>query len=184
MEKTPLSKEELIKQLRAIAKKKVPLPTLPRPDMRVMCYCINAPEEVTIKCEHCGKMYHIPDPFYMGHSIFDKVATIKDLGYDAAVEVVCSKCAIKLGLIDEYDSTSVIHHLFKFKARGQEKWHLAISNDPYDYDALIAFLENEPIYITNGSKYVRGHGWCDEPHFTKAKLDRIIQMTGINVEEL
>lgn len=185
MEKNPLSKEELIKQLKAIAKKKTILPTLPT--MGVMCYSIAEPKEIIFKCEHCGKMYHISSLFWEGDSIGKRVGEIRNLGYDAEVGAVCSKCAIKLGLIDENDSTSMdrkIHWLFKFKARGQEKWHLAISNDPFDYDALIAFLKNEPTYITHMSTYRSGYGFCDEPHFTKAKLGIIMQLTGIDFEEL
>lgn len=145
--------------------------------MRVLCYCrgleiVRPPEDIIMECEQCGNMY----PGNWHPHIKEIAKRFKNLGYDADIQTVCTECAIKLGLIDEIVGNYRVNYLFKFKARGQEKWHLAYVKDLYDISAVIAFLENRPLYYNEPR-------WYDH-HFTKAKLDRIIDLTGISVEEL
>lgn len=110
--------------------------------MRLLCYCrsIPLPKEIIIKCDHCGKEYRTWDTHYR-HQIFS-VSEIKTLGYDVDLEILCTNCLYKRLfeencikdyddlLLKENDSNIRLFYLFKFKARGQEKWHLSIAEEP------------------------------------------------------
>lgn len=196
MEKKPLSKEELIEQLRAIANKEVIIPDY---GMKAL---VNFRDDIIARsCDYCGNEHKIWNFAGNYTHIIEIVESIKSLGYDADLEFVCTNCAIKLGLVDKFSIYSdycnssygklhkvssideylskynTLRLLFKFKARGQEKWYLAISNDDDDYKAVIAFLKNEPTYETYSFSK---HEFCLIA--VKDKLDIIKRMTGISIE--
>ena len=172
MEKKSLSKEELIEQLKALARQEIDMPM----HMGAMCYSPAMPTPKTVKCESCGK--EIEEFGWRqtnGDLIKKKVNEIKRLGYDAKVEALCSECAAKLGLTDE-DGEPLreycLHHVFYFKTKEQEEYHLAVSNNEDDYNAVIAFLKNEPTYTD----------YYDATHPIKDELDLIKRMTGISID--
>ena len=202
MEKNPLSKEELVKQLRAIAKKKVIIR-----DNGMKALVNFRADIITESCDYCGNEYRVSDFAGTHTRKIEIVENIKSLGYDADLEFVCTNCAIKRGLIDlmneiysdycnsEYGNSEYgklhkissideflskyyggLYPLIKFKARGQDEWHLAIAADD-DYKAVIAFLKNEPTYETYDFSE---HKFCLIA--LKNKLDIIKRMTGISIE--
>ena len=172
MEKKSLSKEELIEQLKALANQEVDQPM----HMGAMCYSPAMPERHTVKCESCGKEI---EEFGWRQAnvnlIKKKINEIKRLGYDAKVENICSECAVKLGVTDEDGeplSEYSLHFIFYFKTKDQEEYHLAASNSEDDYNAVIAFLKNEPTYTD----------YYDATRLIKDELDLIKYMTGISID--
>ena len=63
--------------------------------------------------------------------------------------------------------------MFFFKPKDQEKYHVAMSDSATDYEIVLAFLKNEPTYISD-----YGH-----EYMVREKMDVIKRMTGISVEE-
>lgn len=170
MEKKSLSREELIEQLKALANQKVDRPIR----MGAMCYSPARHESYTVKCESCGKEI---EEFAWRRAYFNlirKINKIKCLGYDAKVERICSECATKLGVTDENGEqlSEYIHYVFYFRTKEQEDYHLAVSDNGDDYNAVIAFLKNEPTYTDDH----------DATRFIKDELDLIKYMTGISID--
>lgn len=171
MEKKSLSKEELIEQLKTLANQEVDQPI----HMGAMCYSPARSESYTVKCESCGKEIEELGWRRRANFIIRKINIIKCLGYDAKVERICSECATKLGVtyangeqLSEYD----LHYVFYFRTNEQEDYHLAASNSEDDYNAVIAFLKNEPTYTDDH----------DATHLIKDELDLIKYMTGISID--
>lgn len=201
MENKPLSKEELIAQrkeliaqLKELSEREIPQDLWPRIPA-AMCYCPATPEpeymRMLHKCDSCGRKIvesgyedSLMDPV----EIKDAVEQIKALGYDAKVEFLCPDCAAKVGIkgIKSEDSkqtffSSFVKKLrpcdrvlcvFYFKAKGQEEYHIAVSNEISDYKAVLAFLKDEPTYT----------GRFDSINQIKDELDIIKRLTGISVE--
>lgn len=201
MEKKPLSKEEQIAQLKELSEREIPQDLEPR-FRAAMCYSpmcyspVGQPEPPMRlhrlhKCDSCGRKivesgyeYNLMDPV----EIKDAVEQIKTLGYDAKVEFLCPDCAAKVGIkgIKSEDSkqtffSSFVKKLrpcdrvlcvFYFKAKGQEEYHIAVSNEISDYKAVLAFLKDEPTYT----------GRFDSIYQIKHELDIIKRLTGISVE--
>lgn len=134
------------------------------------------PERHIVKCESCGK--EIEESCWgQGNVnlIQKKIGVIKHLGYDVKVENVCSECAAKLGVTGEEGellSENSLHFIFYFKTKEQAEFHLATSNSEDDYNAVIAFLKNEPTYTD----------YYDATRLVKDKLDLIKYMTGISID--
>ena len=193
MEKKPLSKEELIAQLKELSEREIPQDFESRVPA-AMCYYpgpLKSPalERLRGKCDSCGRRivesgYFLMDP----EEIKDAVEQIKAIGYDAKVEFLCPDCAAKVGIkgIKSEDSNQTLVSsfvkkltpcdrvlcVFYFKAKGQEEYHIAVSNEISDYKAVLAFLKDEPTYTGN----------FDRINQIKDNLDIIKRLTGISVE--
>lgn len=185
MENKPLSKEELIAQLKELSEREIPQ------DLEfhgAMCYS-PAPMELHTKCDSCGRRIVESGFFLMNpEKIKDAVEQIKALGYDAKVEFLCPDCAAKVGImvIKSEDSNQTLFSslvkkltpcdrvlcVFYFKAKGQEEYHIAESNEISDYKAVLAFLKDEPTYTGN----------FDRINQIKDNLNIIKRLTGISVE--
>ena len=166
-----LTKEELIEQLKALANDETEVPM----SMGAMCYSPAPPEPVKAKCDSCGKQIQEMSWRKVDRHILNKkIKTIENLGFDAKIEQLCSDCVAKLGLKDEngdafYDGE--MYYVFYFKTKEQENYHLAVSNDEDDYNAVIAFLKNEKTYTD----------YFDNTHIIKEELPLIQRMTGISI---
>lgn len=201
LSKEELKRKELIAQLKELSEREIPQDLEPR-FRAAMCYCpVGQPEPPEQpeppmlhrlhKCDSCGRKivesgyeYNLMDPV----EIKDAVEQIKALGYDAKVEFLCPDCAAKVGIkgIKSEDSkqtffSSFVKKLrpcdrvlcvFYFKAKGQEEYHIAVSNEISDYKAVLAFLKDEPTYT----------GRFDSIYQIKHELDIIKRLTGISVE--
>lgn len=167
-----LTKEELVEQLKAIANEETEVTM----SMGAMCYSPAPPEPKKAKCESCKK--EITEMSWMSpgeRTIRNKVQVIKELGYDAKVERLCSECTGKLGLKDEDGDTLGdyrLYYVFYFKTKEQDSYNIAIANCEEDYDAVIAFLKNEKTYTD----------YYDATHLIKDELPLIKRMTGISIE--
>ena len=156
------TKEELIEQLKALANDETEIPE----SMGAMCYSPAPPEPVMVKCDSCGKQILEMSWRKIDRNILDKKIR--------TIEKLCSECAGKLGLKDEegdelYDYQ--MYYVFYFKTKEQENYHLAVSNDEDDYNAVIAFLKNEKTYTD----------FFDNTHVIKDELPLIKRMTGISI---
>ena len=170
MEKKPLSKEELIKQLKAISETEVPVIF----HEGAMCYSIVFPPRRVMKCESCGKQIELFGYDTENSRITKIVNEISELGYDVKTNRVCSECAEKIGITkeDRRPLNDRAYHVFYFKAKGQDQYHVSESSYQEDYKAVLAFLKNELSYRDS-------HDW---EYFVKDKLDVIKIMTGISIE--
>ena len=166
------TKEELIEQLKALANDETDIPER----MGAMCYSPAPPEPVMAKCDSCGKqIQEMSWRKIVRHVLEKKVETMTELGFDAKIEHLCADCAGKLGFKDEDGETlfdGEMYYVFYFKTKEQENYHLAISNDEDDYNAVIAFLKNEKTYTD----------FFDNTHLIKDELPLIERMTGISIE--
>lgn len=176
MEEKPLSKEELVERLKAIADD-----DSPREDdgMIAMCYSPSMPPIQKTKCDICGS-----EICYMGwgdDKISDYVKGIASLGYDVKVETVCESCAEKIKKEiypntkpDDVDDIwlSEINHIFFFRTSADEEYHRAIANDESQYRTLLAFLQNE-------KKYYNEYHECN---YLADEIDTIKFMTGIKLD--
>lgn len=171
MEKKPLSKEELIKQLKAISETEVPESL----HEGAMCYRIAFPPRRVMKCESCGKHVELFTDDTKNSRITKIVNEIRELGYDVKTNSICSECAAKLGITQE-DGKPLdddrIYHVFFFKAKGQDQYHVAESSYQEEYKVVLAFLKNELTYTDR-------HDW---EYLVKDKLNVIKKMTGISLE--
>lgn len=172
MVKKSLSKGDLIEQLKALASQKTNYQKL----MGAMCYSPSMPTPHTAKCEYCGKEIEEYDWRQNNHDLIkEKVAEIVHLGYDAKVERICSECVQILGITGknrDYSHENILHHIFYFKTKEEKKYHLSVSNNEDDYNAVIAFLKNEPTYTD----------YYDNTHIIKEELDLIKRMTDIGID--
>ena len=113
------------------------------------------------------------------------IKEIKDLGYDASLEVICGSCALEakeeaeffdLPLTSEDDIYEEgTYHLFCFKAKSDKDYHQAITDIESfdDYQAVLAFLKGDAYFK---DCYDRYHSIMDEQ-------DTIKRMTGIGIKE-
>lgn len=181
----PLSKEELISRLQAIAADETPR----EEHFGAMCYSQMAPPEKHTKCERCGSSFTFHD-WSRREQIQSLVKQIKRLGYDVNLQVICRDCANKLkeelykdspdiadGLFGQEGKITVwigdINFLFSFRTASTEPYHLAIANHINEYSSLLALLKNNRMYLDS---YDSSHYIADEKHVLKF-------MTGINFDE-
>lgn len=91
--KHSLNREELIEQLKELAAQK--LPTYLANHMGAMCYEPSMIDSFSTICQHC----HRPLTYQAFHSdekMFNSIIKeIKDLEYDASLEVICGSCALE-----------------------------------------------------------------------------------------
>jgi hypothetical protein len=175
----PLSKEELIERLKAIATDDTPRIENPG----AMCYSPMMPKHKKRGCDICGISILYFD-YVASDSIFKTVREIRRLGYDVKVEAICKTCAEKLkkelypnmkSIEDEdFDwekdiSLHDINFVFYFRITPDADYHRAISNRVYQYTALLTLLQNEPMYSGN----------YDESHYIADEIDSLEFMTGI-----
>ena len=171
MSKKSLSKEDLVEQLKALAQADVGESL----HMGAMCYSPAPPEIHKVKCESCGK--EIEEWGWDGKFEYlkRKVAKIAEMGYDAKIIRVCADCANKMGLRDEDGDELTgmgVHTVFYFKTKEQSEYTMSVYNYSDSYNAVIAFLENNPIYSDS----------YDATHAVSESLDEIQRMTGISIE--
>lgn len=91
--KHSLNREELIEQLKELAAQE--LPTYLANHIGAMCYAPSMIDSFSTICQHC----HRPLTYQAFHSdeeMFNSIIKeIKDLGYDASLEVICGSCALE-----------------------------------------------------------------------------------------
>ena len=183
MAKNPLSKDELIARLKAIASDDSPRVE----NFGAMCYSQMSPPEKHEKCDMCGSdiCYH---DWSTHDTILDLVEGIAKLGYDVKIETVCHSCAEKIkkeiypnmksedeeGFDWEKDIwLNSINHVFYFRTSSDSEYHRAIANYKYSYKALLALLLNIPMY---NDSYNASHYIADE-------IDILEFMTGIKFND-
>lgn len=166
------TKQELIEQLKKIAED-----TTERPLLKcvAMCYSPMLPAPKKVKCEWCGKELEEFGLFLLEPKRAQNIVkTISRLGYDVKLEKVCVECAINHNITSDEEGlcSNRLHWVFSFKTKEEEIYHTAISNTESDYDAVIAFLNNKPLYSDN----------YDTEHLIREELDLIERMTGISIK--
>ena len=153
--------------------------------MGAMCYEPSMINSFSTICQHC----HRPLTYQAFHSdeeMFNSIIKeIKDLGYDASLEVICGSCALEakeeaeffdLPFTSEDDICEEnAYHLFCFKTKSDKDYHQAITDmeSLYDYQAVLAFLKGESYFEDSYDRY---HSIMDEQ-------DPIKRMTGIEINE-
>ena len=181
MGKKPLSKEELVARLKALAADNTPRVR----HLGAMCYCVTDPPKKRFKCDLCGK-----NVIYQSWQHDDVVKTVnemKELGYDVKLDTVCKTCAEKLKDElypdlkkpgdDGYDEFKDIHlfeinHIFYFRTSEDEDYHRAIAYHSYDYEELLCLMQNQ-------REYFDGHM---KNHFLDEEKENLEFMTGIKFE--
>lgn len=167
------TKQELIEQLKKLAED-----TTERPLLKciAMCYSpMRLPAPKKVKCEWCGKEIEEFGLFLLEPKRAQNIVkTISRLGYDVKLEKVCVECAINHNITSDEEGlcSNRLHWVFSFKTKEEEIYHTAISNTESDYDAVIAFLNNKPLYSDN----------YDTEHLIREELDLIERMTGISIK--
>ena len=176
--KTPLTKEELVERLKAIATDDTPRIEHPG----AMCYCPLLPTYKHTKCDDCGCDI-IYDEFD-DTRIKKTVQEIAQLGYDVKLTTLCKACAEKLKNElfpnmksrgeEDYDWKNDVYiektnYVFYFRTTADVEYHRAISNNIYQYKALLTLMHNEPMY----------GGIYDESHYLADETDTLEYMTGI-----
>ncbi|MCF0186344.1 MAG: hypothetical protein HUJ98_07655 [Bacteroidaceae bacterium] len=184
VDKKPLSREELVARLKAIAADESP--RIER--MGAMCYDMSLGEEEHTECDICGCDITYLDSFNSLGTIYDSVWKIRSLGYDAKVENVCHECGEKLRKEIYPNSKSygeegfdrdkdiwigALNHVFYFRLSPDEEYHRAIANDKYNYKALLALLQNKPLYTD----------YFDKGHYIADEIETLEFMTGIKFNE-
>jgi len=182
MAKKPLSKEELVARLKAIAADETPKVR----HQGAMCYSVMEPPEKHSKCELCGNdiSYHDWDNH---ESIIKMVNEMIELGYDVKVVTVCKKCAeiIKKELYPNMKSQdedgfdhfkdiwlSDINEIFYFRTSSDTEYHRAIANHQYKYKPLLCLMQNKPHYFSSQMR----------SHFVDEEVETLEFMTGIKFD--
>lgn len=185
--KKPLSREELVERLKAIAADE----TIRVENHGAMCYCPAEPFEKHVPCDLCGS--DISYDIIMGdvhETILELVDEMADWGYDVKVKTVCKPCAekikeelypVRMPKVDNEFTRRLIlmrrdpvylgevNHVFYFRTSSDEDYHRAISNDHYQYKALLALMQNQQMYS----------GDYDESHYLADEINDIEFLTGI-----
>lgn len=184
MPNKPLSRNELVERLKAIANEDVP--KMGR--LIALCYEMSSP--FTTKravCDVCRSEI-LYSEWDTASEVVKVVRKIRNLGYDAKVEVICKKCAeeIKMELnplaksIDdkEWDMFKDfwirdLNFLFYFRLSEQEDYHRVIVSMYSDFGALLALLENKPLFTDSRNKV----------YYLADEIDVIEFMTGLKLNE-
>lgn len=181
MEQRPLSKDELIARLKAMAADETPKERC----RGAMCYSIMEPPEKHLICDMCGKdvAYHS----WHHEKVIEIVNEMKELGYDVKVETVCETCAEKLKAelypnmkkpgdkgYDEFKDIYIfdINHIFFFRTSSDEDYHRAIAYHPSDYKPLLCLMQNKPKYFSSQMR----------SHFVDEEVETLEFMTGIKFD--
>ena len=180
----PLSKEELVARLRAIAADETPR----EEHFGAMCYSQMAPPRKKATCDLCKKEFTYSG-WDEGKRIKSVVREMKKLGYDVKVETVCRSCAeaLKTELHPKepdywtaynegkkyHVSVREINFLFSFRTSPDVEYHRAIANNEDYYASLLSLLKNSPMYFDS---YDRNYYIADEK-------DVLQFMTGIDFNE-
>ena len=176
----PLSKEELVERLKALAADETPKMR----NMGAMCYSIAQPPAKQTLCDFCHCIIH-----YWGREDIIKamVGDMKMLGYDVKVRIVCPHCAQKteaelLAKRESQDEDNYkrikdmwpnnIYHIFYIKVSPDIEYHRVIENDPDKYRTLLALLENRPMFSGNFGKL----------HYVDEEIEILEHMTGIKFD--
>lgn len=180
--KKTLSKEELIKRLKAISVEDIPAER----NMGAMCYESMPPAEATDTCDLCGKSIRFID--WRNDDIQEIVKKIVNLGYDAKIETLCRECCDKVkeelypGINDEikideehqiWVPSSERNFLFYFRTNETEPYHRAIARNEDYYKALLSFLQGKSSY--------RDYYDCD--NFLAEEIYVLEFMTGLKIDE-
>ena len=179
--KKPLSKDELIARLKAIASDETPR----EEHHGAMCYspCIPPMEQYNCDICNCDIEYRAGK----NEAILNTVYEMRYYGYDVKVESVCKSCAekIKKELYpnsksrgeEGYDYKKdiwlgALNHIFYFRFPNDSEYHRAIANDESQYIALLTLMKNKRMYSGEfgGNRYI-----ADE-------IDTLEFMTGIKFD--
>lgn len=180
--KTPLNREELVRQLKELAAKGNDFPH--GRHYGAMCYEPGPEDNISSFCRHCLRPLHYYAYRSEEEEIMQIVKEINDLGYDATLEVVCGSCVMKAKDEAEFfnlpfDCDCDIfpeggYHLFSFKAKSDIDYHQAVSDSLFDYQAVLAFLKGEPYFMDSYE--------CD--YTIEEVQEDIKRMTGIEMKNL
>lgn len=181
IDKTPLSKEELVARLKSMAADETPRVR----HLGAMCYCIVDPPKKRFKCDMCGKSVIYQS--WQHDKVVTSVNEMKELGYDVKLDTVCKSCAEKLKEelypnlkkpgeegYDEFNDIYIfeINHIFYFRTSEDENYHRAIAYHNYDYEELLCLMRNQREYF---DRQMRNH-YLDE------EKENLEFMTGIKFD--
>lgn len=175
--KNKQTKKELIGKLKNLSDKA----GKPKARKTAMCYSPAPPKPTTVYCEVCKKLitdHMSSDEAIKGECIQRSVRSIiYSLGYDAKVTVMCAECASKLGIKDvngeDITDQNKPYYVFYFKQKGQEEYHVSISDSWFDYNAVALYLKNRESPLKDSV-----YDW-----HIKGKEEIISRMTGYDVEK-
>ncbi len=138
--KKPLSKEELIARLKAIAADTTPKKQI----FGAMCYSQMSPPEKRDTCQMCGTEFVYRD-WHTKENITKMVNKMISLGYDVKIKILCSECGDKMvrqlypdcrycNPQKKYDRDCFfntiwpddINFLFFFRTKSDEPYHQAL----------------------------------------------------------
>lgn len=171
------TKKELVDKLKKLSGKAAK----PKGRKTAMCYSPAPPKPTTAYCEVCKKLitdHMSSDEAIKGECIQRSVRSIiYSLGYDAKVTVMCAECASKLGIQDVngegITDQNKPYYVFYFKQKGQEEYHVSISDSWFDYNAVALYLKNRESPLEDSI-----YDW-----HIKGKEEIISRMTGYKVEK-
>lgn len=190
-----LSREELIKQLKAISKEEVPKER----NIGAMCYSPVWPDnekedspglfdifsrKKIIWCNKCHKTFlcdRDQDEINKHNRIKKLVRSMARMGYDVKIKSICKNCCneLKEELYPDIDEVvSIIslderNHVFYFRTNSDEPYHCAISNHDLYYKAVLAFLQGKSSYLNN----------FDDEKFLTEEIHVLEYMTGLKIDE-
>lgn len=189
--KNPLSKEELVARLKALAADGTPKVE----NFGAMCYSQMSPPQKKESCQMCGKEFTYSD-WHDKDNICELVKKMKEKGYDVKVDIMCHDCAEKMikqlhpdclfSNPDQEDDDNTdcftvvndiwptdINFLFSFRPSDAEQYHQVIANYPVLYRSLYSLMENK-------RRYSDDH---DASHYIEDETDILQFMTGIIFDE-
>lgn len=191
-----LSREKLVKQLKAISQESDP----EQPVRGIaMCYMFaphhieipqkhiaSSPRKKIVRCNKCRKLFMFND--WERNEIKKCVKRMSRMGCDVKVESFCMDCCKELKeelypSIDEkitIDEEHIIdlsldkrNYVFYFRTNSNEAYHRAIANDSLYYHYVLAFLD-----VASHQGYV-----SIENNFLAKQIHIIEYMTGLKVDE-
>jgi hypothetical protein len=190
--KKPLSKEELVARLKALAAD----PTPKEENYGAMCYSQMSPPQKQETCQLCGKEF-VYRSWHKKEDISELVEKMKKKGYDVKLDILCLECGEKMvrqlhpnclfsrpDLEDDSDETDYdsivndiwptdINFLFSFRTKDDVPYHQVIANYTNLYMTLYTLMENKRMY--NDSH--------DASHYIDEETETLQFMTGINFDE-
>ena len=137
-----VEREELIQRLKAMAEEEV----VPSDTNLVMTCYYPISETQKFTCPRCGRIALEHNIRGNLHAIISMVEEMKQLGYDAKIERVCSICSGNSGMhpLD-------VDTLFYFRFKGMETYHVTVANHSPAYKVVLDFLRSKNPYYD--SKY-------------------------------
>jgi hypothetical protein len=190
--KKPLSKEELVARLKALAAD----PTPKEENYGAMCYSQMSPPQKQETCQLCGKEF-VYRSWHKKEDISELVEKMKKKGYDVKLDVLCLECGEEMVkkihpncLYSRHDSENDnedidddniendiwptdINFLFSFRTNNDVPYHQVIANYTNLYRTLYTLMENKRMY--NDSH--------DASHYIDEETETLQFMTGINFDE-